>query len=236
MAYYSRFAAGKDIYMDINNLKKKLPLIFLILGGLLILGGVLMLIFGAGDSFGFLKVMFIITSIVMILLGCTCIYFVSTLTVKADPNFFLYETSTKTNMPIEELTFEHVNRKMTYFMSHVAKNAREVWEVDVVGSENEIFGDENQFRPLAAYKVIFDLEDRGNETMWALYLGASDEIIVSIVDALALGGDVELGKAIRQLHKNAEGDAEKTQKFLSDNKVYIQKKMLKYVKANIEKF
>ena len=195
-----------------------------------------MLIFGAGDSFGFLKVMFIITSIVMILLGCTCIYFVSTLTVKADPNFFLYETSTKTNMPIEELTFEHVNRKMTYFMSHVAKNAREVWEVDVVGSENEIFGDENQFRPLAAYKVLFDLEDRGNETMWALYLGASDEIIVSIVDALALGGDVELGKAIRQLHKNAEGDAEKTQKFLSDNKVYIQKKMLKYVKANIEKF
>ena len=236
MAYYSRFAAGKDIYMDINNLKKKLPLIFLILGGLLILGGVLMLIFGAGDSFGFLKVMFIITSIVMILLGCTCIYFVSTLTVKADPNFFLYETSTKTNMPIEELTFEHVNRKMTYFMSHVAKNAREVWEVDVVGSENEIFGDENQFRPLAAYKVLFDLEDRGNETMWALYLGASDEIIVSIVDALALGGDVELGKAISQLHKNAEGDAEKTQKFLSDNKVYIQKKMLKYVKANIEKF
>ena len=236
MAYYSRFAAGKDIYMDINNLKKKLPLIFLSLGGLLILGGVLMLIFGAGDSFGFLKVMFIITSIVMILLGCTCIYFVSTLTVKADPNFFLYETSTKTNMPIEELTFEHVNRKMTYFMSHVAKNAREVWEVDVVGSENEIFGDENQFRPLAAYKVLFDLEDRGNETMWALYLAASDEIIVSIVDALALGGDVELGKAIRQLHKNAEGDAEKTQKFLSDNKVYIQKKMLKYVKANIEKF
>ena len=222
--------------MDMNNLKKKLPLIFLILGGLLILGGILMLIFGAGDSFGFLKVMFIITSVVMILLGGTCIYFVSTISAKVAPNFFLYETSTKTNMPVEELTFDHVNRKMTYFMSHVANNAREVWERDVVGSDNEFFGEENQFRPLAAYKVLFDLADRGNETMWALYLGASDEIIVSIVDALALGGDVELGKAIRHLHKTAEGDAEKTVKFLSDNKVYIQKKMLKYVKANIAKF
>ena len=230
-------SARKEIkIMDMNNVKKKLPLIFLIIGGLLILGGVLMLIFGAGDSFGFLKVMFIITSIVMILLGCTCIYFVSTITTKATPNFFLYDTGKKNNMPIEELEFDHVNRKMTYFMSHVAKNAREVWERDIVGSENELFGDENQFRPLAAYKVLFDLSDRGNDAVWALYLNASDDIIVSIVDALALGGDIELGKAIRHLHKTAEGDAEKTQKFLSDNKVYIQKKMVKYVKANIEKF
>ena len=222
--------------MDINNLKKKLPLVFLILGGLLILGGVLMLIFGAGDSFGFLKVMFVITSIIMILLGGVCIYFVTTISGGANPNFFLYETSKKSNMPLDDLTFDHVNKKMTYFMSHVAKNAREVWEKDVVGSENEIFGDDNQFRPLAAYKVLFDLTDRSNETIWNLYLAASDEIIVSIVDALALGGDIELGKAIRHLHKTAEGDSEKTMKFLSDNKAYIQKKMVKYVKQNIEKF
>ncbi len=222
--------------MDINNLKKKMPLIFLILGGLLILGGILMLIFGAGDSFGFLKVMFIITSVVMILLGCVCIYFVSTISGKVDPNFFLYETGTRTNMPLEELSFDHVNRKMTYFMSHVAKNAREVWERDVVGSENEIFGEDNQFRPLAAYKVLFDLIDRGNDTIWQLYLNASDDIIVSISDALTSGGDADLGKAIRHLHRTAEGDAEKTKKFLSDNKLYVQKKMVKYVKQNIEKF
>ena len=222
--------------MDMNNLKKKLPLIFLILGGLLILGGILMLIFGAGDSFGFLKVMFVITSVIMILLGAVCLYFVSTISGKVDPNFFLYETSTKTNMPIDDLTFDHVNRKMTYFMSRIANNAREVWERDVVGSENEIFGEDNQFRPLAAYKALFDLVDRGNDTVWNLYLNASDEIIVSIVDALVACDDAELGKAVRHLHKTAEGDAEKTKKFLTDNKLYIQKKMLKYVKQNIEKF
>ena len=222
--------------MDINNLKKKLPLIFLVLGGLLILGGVLMIIFGAGASIGFLKVMFVITSVIMILLGGVCVYFVTTIAGKVTPNFFLYETSKKDNMPIEELTFDHVNRKMTYFMSHVAKNAREVWEKDIVGSENEIFGEDNQFRPLAAYKALFDLVDRGNDTVWNLYLNASDEIIVSIVDALVACDDAELGKAIRHLHKTAEGDAEKTKKFLTDNKLYIQKKMLKYVKQNIEKF
>ncbi len=222
--------------MDNNNMKKKLPLIFFILGGILILGGMLMLIFGASGSQGFLRVMFIITSVIMIMLGGVCIYFVSTISGKVDPNFFLYETATKTNMPLEDLSFDHVNRKMTYFMSHLANNAREIWEKDVVGSENEIFGEDNQFRPLAAYKVLFDLIDRGNDTVWQLYLSASEDIIVSISDALTVGGDAELAKAIRHLHKNSEGDAEKTRKFLSDNKLYIQKKMLKYVKQNIEKF
>ena len=37
--------------MNMNNIKKNLPLIFLILGGLLILGGILMLIFGALTMF-----------------------------------------------------------------------------------------------------------------------------------------------------------------------------------------
>ena len=222
--------------MEMNNVKKKLPLIFLILGGLLILGGVLVLVFGAGSSIGFLKVMFIITGIVMILLGATCIYFASTVSGKVDPNFFLYETATKTNMPLDELTFDHVNRKMTYFMSRIATNAREVWEKDVVGSDNEIFGEDNQFRPLAAYKALFDLIDRGNDTVWQLYLNASDDIIDSIADALVLGEDTELAKAIKHLHGTADGDFEKTRKFLSDNKLYIQKKMLKFVKANIEKF
>ena len=222
--------------MDINSLKKKLPLVFLILGGLLILGGILVMIFGGGSSDGFLKVMFIITGVVMVLLGGTCIYFASTISGKVDPNFFLYETSTKTNMPIEELTFDHVNRKMTYFMSRVATNAREVWEKDVVGSDNELFGEDNQFRPLAAYKVLFDLIDRGNDVVWQLYLDSPEEIVNSIADALTLGEDAELGKAIKHLHNNSEGDVEKTRKFLSDNKLYIQKKMLKYVKQNIEKF
>ncbi len=219
-----------------NSVKKKLPLIFLILGGVLILGGILTMIFGGGSATGLLKVMFIITGVIMILLGGVCIYFVSTISGKVDPNFFLYEMSSKTNMPIDELTFDHVNRKMTYFMSRLVGNAREVWERDVVGSENEIFGEDNQFRPLAAYKALFDLIDRGSETVWQLYLSSDEQIIDSICAALNAGGDPELAKAVKHLHKNAEGSDEKMRKFLSDNKLYIQKKMLNYVKANIEKF
>lgn len=219
-----------------KKIKDNLPLIFIILGGLLIIGAVLVAIFGAGSSIGALKVFYIILTGLMAILGCVCIYFASVISGGEDPNFFLYDTSAKCNMPIEQLTFDHVNKKMTYFMSHISSTAKEVWEKDIIGSENELFGEENEFRPLAAYKVLYDLSTRGNEAIWHLYITADDDIIVSVVDALALAGDVELGKAVRYLHKNSEGNAEKTQKFLTDNILYIQKKMLKYVKENINKF
>ncbi len=219
-----------------TKLKNNLPLIFLILGGLLIIGGILVMIFGAGNSEGLIKVLFILISVVMILLGCVCIYFITTLPSKSQPNFFLYDTASGTNMPVESLTFKHVNKKMTYFMSHIASNAKEMWTEDIIGSDSDAFGEEDIFRPLAAYKMIYDLVDRASSTMWQFYLDASDDIIVSVEDALASCGDTELGKVLRQLHKNAAGDYTKTSTFLNNNKTYLQKKMMKYIKTNIDKF
>ena len=59
---------------------------------------------------------------------------------------------------------------------------------------------------------------------------------MSVEDALASSGDTELGKVFRQLHKNAAGDYTKTSAFLNNNKTYLQKKMMKYIKTNIDKF
>ena len=65
---------------------------------------------------------------------------------------------------------------------------------------------------------------------------ADGELISSIADAISLNGDEELAKAFKFLHENASGSYERTEKFLVDNKKYIQVKMLKYVKANIKRF
>lgn len=219
-----------------KKIKENLPLVFMILGGILIVGAVLTAIFGAGSSIGAVKAFYIILTVLMALLGCVCIYFTTIITGGEDPNFFLYETSTKCNMPIESLTFDHVNKKMTYFMSHLTKNARDIWESDIIGSKNEIFGEYDEFRTLAAYKALYDLGTRGNDTLWELYLSADEQIILSLVDAIAASGDVELSKTVKYLHGKAEGNPEKTKRFLSDNSIYIQRKMLKYIKENIEKF
>ena len=77
---------------------------------------------------------------------------------------------------------------------------------------------------------------RGNEGVWNLYLMADSSIIDSIAAAIELNGDEELANAFRFLHENAAGSFDRTERFLADNKKYIQAKMVKYVKANIDRF
>lgn len=219
-----------------DKIKKNLPLILLILGGLSIVAGILVMIFGAGGNEGAIKALFVIFAILLMLLGCVVIYLTTILDGSPRPNFFLYDKAVGRNIFVDELTFERVNKRMTTFMAKLASNAREVWAKDVVGSDNELFGEGDVYRPLAAYKAVYDLIDRGSAQMWKSYLDADDDVIVSIADALAMNGDIELGKALRFLHKKAEGDYTKTEKFLSDNKNYLEKKMMSYVKNNIDKF
>lgn len=224
-----------------NNIKKfakeNLQLILLVLCGLLVITGILVMVFGAGNSDGFLKIMFVVFGIILIALGCSLAFYAALLSNNDVPNFFLYDSRTKSNIPVDELTFDMVDKKMTYVMTNLVSNASKVWSENIFTSSNEFFDEDGEvFRPLIAYKVLYDLSERANESIWNLYLMADGSIIDSVVEALEENGDDELGKAFKFLHKNASGDYERTEKFLADNKKYVQNKMLKYVKANISKF
>lgn len=219
-----------------NFIKQNLRFILLILCGVLVLTGILVFIFGAGPNTGFLKVAFIAFGIVLILLGCSLVFMAAIVGESENANFFLYDSKRNVNIPVDELDFARVNKKMTYVMTKLANNASEVWTGNVFAEDNEVYGGETTFIPLVAYKILYDLSDRANESIWNLYLEADASIIESIVAALELNGDNDLGKAFKFLHENAAGSYERTEKFLADNKKYIQNKMVKYVKANIEKF
>lgn len=217
-------------------IKKNLRLILLILCGVLVLTGILVFIFGAAPADGLLKVAFIAFGIVLILLGCALVFLAAVVGESENANFFLYDNKRNVNIPIEELDFARVNKKMTFVMTKLASNASEVWTQNVFEEDNEVFNGETTYVPLVAYKILYDLSDRSNESVWNLYLSADASIIDAIVSALELNGDVDLGKAFKFLYENSAGSYERTEKFLADNKKYIQNKMVKYVKANIEKF
>ncbi len=219
-----------------NFIKKNLRLILLILCGVLVLTGILVFIFGAAPNGGLLKVAFVAFGIVLILLGCSLVFLAALIGDSENANFFLYDSKRNVNVSPEELDFARVNKKMTYVMTQLAGSASEVWTGNVFEEDNEVFGGETTFVPLVAYKILYDLGDRANESIWNLYLEADPAIIDSIVAALELNGDDDLGKAFKFLYENAAGSYERTEKFLADNKKYIQNKMVKYVKTNIEKF
>lgn len=217
-------------------IKKNLRLILLVLCGVLVLTGILVFIFGAAPATGLLKVAFIAFGIVLILLGCALVFLAAVVGESENANFFLYDSKRNVNIPVEELDFARVNKKMTFVMTKLTSNASEVWTQNVFEEENEVYGGETTYIPLVAYKILYDLGDRANEGIWNLYLSADPSIIDSIVGALELNGDIDLGKAFKFLYENSAGSYERTEKFLADNKKYIQNKMVKYVKANIEKF
>ena len=217
--------------------RRNLQVILFVLCGVLCVAGILTFIFGAGNSDGALKALFVVFGIVLILLGLSfaLLAFITGSAERA--NFFLYDATLKSNMPIDELNFDIINKKMTYVMTRLTPTASKVWTENVFEEENEIFANgDDSFVPLVAYKIIYDLSERANEGIWNLYLMADSSIIDAIAAALELNRDEELANAFRYLHENAGGDYERTEKFLHDNKKYIQAKMVKYVKANIERF
>ena len=218
-------------------LKRNLQVVLLSLCGLLTILGILTFVLFAGQSEGALKALLIVLGIVLIL-AAICLALLALVTGSAEKaNFFLYDSKLKANRPLDELSFEVINNKMTFVMSKLTSTASKVWTQNVFEEESDVFADnDDRFVPLIAYKIIYDLSERANEGVWNLYLMADKSIIDAIASALELNRDGELANAFRYLHENAAGSFERTEKFLADNKKYIQTKMVKYVKANIERF
>ncbi len=217
--------------------KQNLQVILFVLCGLLAVAGILTFVFGAGESDGALMVLFILLGIVLIILGVALAFFAYIVGSSEKANFFLYDAKLKSNLAADDLNFELIDKKMTYVMTKLTSSASKVWTENVFEGDNEIFADgDDRFVPLVAYKIIYDLSERANEGVWNLYLMADSTIIDAIASGLELNGDGELANAFRYLHENAGGDFERTEKFLLDNRKYIQSKMVKYVKANIDRF
>lgn len=218
-------------------IKQNLRLILAIACGVLVVVGILVFIFLAGDSDGWLKGVFIAFGIVIILIGCVLLMLAALFGEAEKANFFLYDSKKKANIPLDELDFNLINRKMTYVMTTLASSAAAAWKENVFSEDKDVFADgDDAFVPLVAYKMLYDLCERANDEVWQSYVDADATVVEAVAAAVELNGDHDLGKAFRFLHDNADGDHERTEKFLTDNKKYIQNKMLKYVKTNIDRF
>ncbi len=217
--------------------RQNLKLILFALFGLLVVTGILVIVLGGGHSDGFLKVMFIIFGIVLELLACSVAFLAIVMGESEPANFFLYDGKKGANISLDELDFARVDKKMTFVMTNLTESVSEVWSRRVIFAQSsDVLRENEALVPLVAYKMLYDLAERANENVWGNYLSADALVIEDVAAALELNGDTELGNAFKFLFENAAGSYERTAKFLADNKRYIQSKMLKYVKANIERF
>ncbi len=152
-----------------------------------------------------------------------------------EPNFFLFDRAKKKNIAIDKLNFSIVNERMSFFLTLVCEKPEDLW-LEGVLDDNRKFGYRGVYKPLVAYKMLYDLGDKDNTAYWEILRNATPETIDSLCTALERGGEQEMVKAFRYIHQNFRDDDKKMRDFVCGNLRYIRGKMLAYVKRHIELF
>ena len=222
--------------MKINS--KNTAIVLLVLAGVLILGGVALLLFLVPGAAAFFKVCMVIISILFILMGLGLLY-VLYLGRDNNPNFFLYDTKTHRNISSEELTFDRVNSRMSYFLTTLSTSQEKLWRDNILADNGTgRFGVNDVYRPLTAYKMLYDLAELDRPEGWALFLCATPATIETLLDALEENGEEAMAKALYHAYTSASGsnDVEWLRDFLGGNAKYIRRRMLSYVQKNIDWF
>ena len=219
-----------------DSLKKHLPTILLIVGALCLLIAVVITvatIAGWSDAVLLINIMLLAAAVLFLALGGLVMY-LAIITTTVTKHFFLYDRNTGKNIRVSELTFETVNKRMTYFMSKIATSEHQAWTANIVGSQDEKFGKNDVYRPLMAYKMIYDLTEHNSPEYWKLFAKADVAIVSSICDALSENDDAQLGATLVFLREHHAGNVDKISRFFMDNRAYMQKQMLKYVQAHVD--
>ncbi|MBP3666649.1 MAG: hypothetical protein J6K29_06315 [Clostridia bacterium] len=222
--------------MKINS--KNMAVVLLVVAGVLILGGISLLLFVVPGAASFFKVCLVIISVLCILMGLGLLYTLY-LGRDNDPNFFLYDTKSRRNLPAEELTFDRVNSRMSYFLTTLSTSQEKLWADNTLADNGTgRFGVNDVYRPLTAYKMLYDLVELDRPEGWALFLCATPAVMDSLLDALEENGEEAMSKALYHAYTSASGrdDTEWLRDFLSGNAKYLRRRMLGYVQKNIEWF
>ena len=216
-------------------LKKKLPVIMAIVAVLCLIGAALILIFPVrlADATYKLVMGVIIASLMTVLALLIFVYL--WLCRDTEPNFFLFDRQKKKNIDIDDLTFKMANERLTFLLTTVSDSAEELWTQDVL--ENELkLGYRKVYRPLIAYKMLYDLADKNVEDCWELLLKSTPETVLSISRALTQAGETEMVKAFRFIMQNYREEPAKIRNFVIGNQKYIRGRIMTYIRRNIEMF
>ncbi len=179
------------------------------------------------------KVVLIIISILALVLAAELGYFMFLL-IDKKPNYFLYNPNTKRNISVQKLTFGRVNSRMNRFLSSYATSEGKIWNDRVL--DDPYLEMEPQFKPLVAYKLLYGLAEKDAEAGWRCMENASDETILFICNGLRANGDNEFAATIENLMAQKPVNIKMLRDYLVRNIKYIQKKMLKFVLDNVDKF
>ena len=219
------------------NWKKVLPVVLWVGLAVFAIGAILLLAIAVPRAdLAYKRVLSVICAVLMLLIS---ILIGAYLWLSRDtyPNFFLYDRKKRRNIPVVKLTFKTVNERMTFMLTGIADSPEQLWKGDVLLFENEKFGYKSVYKPLVAYKMLFDLGNQGPDSGYWNYLKtAPQENLNAMFDALTKAGEKKMVDALRLLLERTDDDYAKVKEFLRKNLGFIRSRMVYYVVKHIEFF
>lgn len=219
------------------NWKKVLPVVLWVGLAVFAIGAILLLAIAVPRAnLAYKRVLSVICAVLMLLIS---ILIGAYLWLSRDtyPNFFLYDRKKRRNIPVDKLTFKTVNERMTFMLTGIADSPEQLWKGDVLLFENEKFGYKSVYKPLVAYKMLFDLGNQGPDSGYWNYLKtAPQENLNAMFDALTKAGEKKMVDALRLLLERTDDDYAKVKEFLRKNLGFIRSRMVYYVVKHIEFF
>ena len=218
-----------------DKIKRLLPLAMLLIAILSLIAAVIVFISASGADAAYKQVLLRIAGVLfLVLAGLSLFYFY--LTRENDPNFFLYDQEARRNIPVDHLTFDGVNDRMEFYLSLISDSEEELWQGGVLAKNDGSFGREDVYRPLVAYKMLYDLTEENTDASWNLLEFAEITTIRLLTRALKQGGDADMAQAIVELYKGEGSEGENLRDFLLGNQKYLRGRMLRYVKQHLDYF
>ena len=218
-----------------EKIKRLMPLAMLLIAFLSLVAAIIVLVSAASADASYKKVLLRISAVLFFILMALALYYFY-LTRESDPNFFLFDQTTRKNIPVDQLTFGIVNERMDFYISLISDSDEELWQGGVLAKNDGSFGREDIYRPLVAYKMLYDLTDRDDDVQWRLLEFAEVTTIRLLTRALKQGGDADMAQAIVELYRGEGEEGENLRDFLKGNQKYLRGRMLRYVKQHLDYF
>lgn len=215
--------------------KKNFNLILLIVAAIFAVISIVLLVIGItySSDHAFTKVMVFVVSVLSLALAAELAY-LCFISVDRHPNFFLYDSKTKRNMPPEQLTFAVINNRMNRFFAGYASSEGKIWTEGILDNPETNIPEE--FKPIVAYKLLFNIAHTNAPGGWKCFEVASVQTVEFICKGLEQNGDGELAKNLRMMKSAQPFQISYVKEYLVNNKAYLQAKMFRYVRDNIAKF
>lgn len=225
-----------DFNLKVNN--KKVLIVLVAVAAVAIIGGIILFpTVVASSEAAFVSVMATFLAIELLLTGAAILFF-AFLSHDGDANFFLYDRKTQKNIDEDDLTFDRINSRMGYYMTLISSSQEQMWTKNVLASENVRFGQNGVYKPLVAYKMLYDLIELDRPKTWELFTGADSGVISTLCQVLASCGERDMSDTLLDAYEGAESveDTDWVRDFIMGNAKYLRRRMREYVLKNIEEF